>query len=93
MCIVISTIRFAGVVYVTVVVVVSLTLAEFLHNISWLISTIFATSAAVDVIIASSMLYYLVQKRGSEMKRWVHCKLNIAARTSENSNEHLGQNV
>ena len=93
MCIAISTIRFAGAVYLTVIVVVSLSLADFLHRISWLISATFAASAAVDVIIASSMLYYLAQKRRRKMQRWVHCKLNIAARTSENSNEHLGQTL
>ena len=84
MCIAISTIRFAGAVYLTVIVVVSLSLDEHLHRVSWLISATFAISAGVDVIIATSMLYYLAQQRGGEMQRWVHCKLNIVARIRMN---------
>jgi hypothetical protein len=92
MCIAISAIRFAGAVYLTVIAVASSSFPEYIHRVSWLISATFAISAGVDVIIASSMLYYLAQKRGGEMQRWVHSRLNIAVRTSENSNEHLGQN-
>ena len=58
--------------YLTFIAVVSTTVAEYLHRVSWLISATFAASASVDVIIASSMLYYLAQKREKEMHRWVH---------------------
>ncbi|KIM42482.1 hypothetical protein M413DRAFT_134912 [Hebeloma cylindrosporum] len=63
-CIAISTVRFAGAVYITVCGVTAPSLADFRHKVSWLVSATFAVSAAVDVAIAVSMLYYLVRQRG-----------------------------
>lgn len=63
-CIAISTVRFAGAVYITVCGVTAPSLAGFRHKVSWLVSATFAVSAAVDVAIAVSMLYYLVRQRG-----------------------------
>ena len=72
-CIAISTVRFVGAVYLSVLAVTSPNLAYYRHKVSWLLSTTFAVSAAVDVVIASSMLYYLVRQRigGKDLHRWV----------------------
>ncbi|KIM42484.1 hypothetical protein M413DRAFT_70744 [Hebeloma cylindrosporum] len=71
LCVAVSTVRFGGAIYLTVITVASSTMAEYLHKGSWIISATFTLSAAVDVTIASSMLYYLAQQRQSEMHRWV----------------------
>jgi hypothetical protein len=92
-CIAISAVRFVGAFYLTVIAVISPNLADYRHKVSWLFLATFSVSAAVDVAIASSMLYYLAQKRRREMHRWVHHKLDIAVLTSRNSNEFLEQNV
>jgi len=68
-CIAISTVRFVGAVYLTVMAVLAPSLAYYRHKVSWLLSATFVVSAAVDVAIASSMLYYLGRQRGKEMHR------------------------
>jgi hypothetical protein len=72
-CIVISTVRFVGAVYITALAVTSSSFEYYSHKVLWLVSATFAVSAAVDVAIASSMLYYLVRQRlgGKDLHRWV----------------------
>ena len=74
-CIAISIVRFVGAVYLVVLAVTSPDLAYYRNKASWMISATFAVSAAVDVAIASSMLYYLVRQRlglrGKDLHRWV----------------------
>jgi len=74
-CIAISTVRFIGAVYLSVIAVTSATLTYYRHKVSWMMSGTFVVSAAVDVAIASSMLYYLVQQRlgfvGKGLHGWV----------------------
>jgi hypothetical protein len=88
-CIAISTVRFVGAFYLTVLAVISPSLAYYRHRVSWLLSATFAVSAAVDVAIASSMLYYLARQRGKEMHRWVKIE-DGASLVSED--DHLEQN-
>jgi hypothetical protein len=50
---------------------VSKTLAEYRIRYGWLIRTLLGSGAAIDVVIAISMLYFLLTKRKSGFASYV----------------------
>ncbi|KAF6753533.1 hypothetical protein DFP72DRAFT_849157 [Ephemerocybe angulata] len=58
-----TVLRAAGGIYLGVQIVRSQTLQEYRELNNWVISTLLASGAAIDVAIAVSMLFFLVQKR------------------------------
>ena len=56
--------------YLTVEGVTTPSLIAYRDKSGWLISTTFIIGAAVDIIIAASMLYFLVKKKGEDLDRY-----------------------
>lgn len=68
-CVVLSVIRGIASVYLGVQAVITLDVEVYEIQWKWLIFTVFAVGAAVDVIIALSMVYYLSGQRGNVLQR------------------------
>ncbi|KAH9477597.1 hypothetical protein JR316_0009819 [Psilocybe cubensis] len=68
-CTGVSTVRFIATIYLTVTGVTARSFEEYRDTYGWLITTTFVVGAAVDIIIAGSMMYYLSRKRGKAMER------------------------
>ncbi|KAF9554668.1 hypothetical protein CPC08DRAFT_821564 [Agrocybe pediades] len=66
-CTAISFLRFVATVYLTVEGVTTPSLIAYRDKSGWLISTTFIVGAAVDIVIAASMLYFLVKKKGEDL--------------------------
>lgn len=68
-CIVLSVVRCVASVYLSVQAIIAPSLKNTEIQYKWLISTLLAGGAAVDVIISASMLYYLSRTRGKVLQR------------------------
>ncbi|KAF5346075.1 hypothetical protein D9756_010833 [Leucocoprinus leucothites] len=63
LCIVLSTMRLAGSLYVAHSAFISNSLSRFATVNDWLITYLLSIGAATDLIIATSMIYYLLKQR------------------------------
>lgn len=70
-CTGISFIRFIATIYLTVTGITAKSFEDYRDTFGWLITTTFVVGAAVDIVIAGSMMYYLSRKRGKAMERCV----------------------
>ncbi|PPQ90101.1 hypothetical protein CVT25_012265 [Psilocybe cyanescens] len=68
-CTGISFIRFIATIYLTVTGITAKSFEDYRDTFGWLITTTFVVGAAVDIVIAGSMMYYLSRKRGKAMER------------------------
>ncbi|KIM37563.1 hypothetical protein M413DRAFT_448372 [Hebeloma cylindrosporum] len=68
-CIFISFVKFVATVYLTVEGTTLADVTVYHKRNDWLISSTLVASVVTDVIIAASMIYYLLRKRGKSMKR------------------------
>ena len=68
-CMVLTTVRFLASVYLTVRAVRAPTFTIYLKEMGWLISLLLAAGAAVDIVIAVTMLQYLTKKREKGLQR------------------------
>ncbi|KAF8956404.1 hypothetical protein BDZ97DRAFT_1671644 [Flammula alnicola] len=69
LCLVLSLSRCVASIYLSIQAVAAKSIAQYHLQMSWLISTLLAVGAAIDIIIAVSMLYYLSKKRGRGLER------------------------
>ncbi|KAF9231832.1 hypothetical protein BU15DRAFT_81941 [Melanogaster broomeanus] len=58
-----STLRFAGTLYITVGALRTQRLSKFLRRCGWLLAAILIGGACLDIIIAASMCYYLKREK------------------------------
>ncbi|CAA7263555.1 unnamed protein product [Cyclocybe aegerita] len=68
-CMVAASVRMLGSFYLTVQGIRSPSLIDYRRDWKWLVSAMLGGGAAIDVIIAVSMLYYLFTKRGNTLER------------------------
>lgn len=68
-CITVSTLRFFASIYLSVRAAEATNLATYRHDQAWLISALLTSGAAVDIVIAASMLQYLMKKREKGLQR------------------------
>lgn len=66
-CATATIVRGAGGAFLGTQVIKAKTLAEYRTANGWLIATLLATGAAIDLIIAVSMLYWLISNRQKDM--------------------------
>ncbi|KAF8186291.1 hypothetical protein BJ912DRAFT_469028 [Pholiota molesta] len=69
LCVLLSLVRCAAAVYLTIQALTFANVTEYRDRMGWLITTLLVVGAAVDVIIAGSMLYYLAKKRNQGLQR------------------------
>lgn len=70
-CIFLAAIRFIGSIALSIVAFHRLTLAEYTLHWTWLLTSILVIGAATDVILATSLCYYLSRWRGAGFERFV----------------------
>ncbi|KAF9483732.1 hypothetical protein BDN70DRAFT_873332 [Pholiota conissans] len=68
-CVFLSIIRCAAAIYLTSQAVSAANIEEYRDHMAWLITALLVVGAAVDVIIAVAMLYYLAKKRTQGLER------------------------
>jgi hypothetical protein len=68
-CIALSVARFAASLYLSVEGINTPDIALFSEHLKWLITVIFVVSAAVDIVIAISMLWYIGTQKKKQAKR------------------------
>jgi hypothetical protein len=69
-CIALSIARFVASIYLSVEGINTPDIALFRERLKWLITVIFVVSAAVDIIIAISMLWYIGKQKKKQAKRY-----------------------
>ena len=68
-CITVSTVRFAASIYLSVRAAQATNLQSYRADQAWLISVLLTTGAVVDIVIAATMLQYLMKKREKGLQR------------------------
>ncbi|KAJ2915942.1 hypothetical protein MD484_g4485, partial [Candolleomyces efflorescens] len=74
-------VRGAGAVFLGVRVILAKTLQEYREANGWLIRTLLLSGAIIDVVIAASMLWFLVSKRERDLHRAIRLVDHLAAFT------------
>ncbi|KAJ3517341.1 hypothetical protein NLJ89_g571 [Agrocybe chaxingu] len=69
LCMVAASVRMLGSFYLTVQGLRSPSIVAYRRDWKWLVSAMLGGGAGIDVIIAVSMLYFLLSKRGSTLER------------------------
>jgi hypothetical protein len=64
-----ATVRGGGSVYLGIRVILAKTLQEYREVNGWLIRTLLLSGAIIDVVIAASMLWFLISKRERDLHR------------------------
>ncbi|TFK17619.1 hypothetical protein FA15DRAFT_604727 [Coprinopsis marcescibilis] len=65
-CIGLAVLRFAGSIWLSYNAITTSDIGTYRNQWGWLILTLLSTGCVIDVMIAASMLYYLISKRDSE---------------------------
>jgi hypothetical protein len=71
-CILLSLVRCVAAFYLTSQALTLTSVTEYRDRMGSLITTLLVVGAAIDVIIAGSMLYYLAKKRNQGLQRFAY---------------------